>query len=114
MTKKRLEYGPVAVARWFDKTNTIGGWEPAFHSDNLISKFFWLSLFVAGCYFTILGVKTSIDQYFEYNTLTKLDFDYPQPSKLTLPAVALCHSNRVHCSNLYHVINDTLEVRTIF
>ena len=111
MSKKKedIKGHPLQVIRWFDRTNTLGGWTPSFHSDNCLSKVFWFILFIMGTYLTLEGVNDSIVQYYERNTLTKIENSYFTPARLNLPAVAICHSNRVHCGNLHKLIVNTSE-----
>ena len=89
-----------AVLKWFDKTNTLGGWEPAFHSDNRVSRFCWLILFLSGSGFTLMAIQQTVQQYFMFQTKIMIEQFY-QENGLVLPAVTICNSNRVHCGNLY-------------
>ena len=89
-----------AVLKWFDKTNTLGGWDPAFHSDNKVSRFCWLILFLSGSGFTLMAIQQTVQQYFMFQTKIMIEQFY-QENGLVLPAVTICNSNRVHCGNLY-------------
>ena len=89
-----------AVLKWFDKNNTLGGWDPAFHSDNKVSRFCWLILFLSGSGLTIMAICQTVQQYFMFQTKIIIEQFY-QENGLTLPAVTICNSNRVHCRNLY-------------
>ena len=97
------------VFLWYDCNNTVGGWTPTFHSDNIISRLCWGCLLILGNILTYQSIVKSFERYFEYNIVTTVESQF-QKNGLVLPAIAICNSNRVHCRNLYNVINDTKQV----
>ena len=55
--------GPVnEVVKWFDRNTTLGGWTPAFHSDNKWSRFFWTVLLLIGVSLTLTSIGSLIQQ----------------------------------------------------
>ena len=55
-------YPVVKVFKWFDQNTTLGGWTPAFHSDNKLSRFFWTVLFLFGISLTLTSIESLIQQ----------------------------------------------------
>ena len=109
--RKKVDMGHLVtdVLNWFLETNTLGGLSSSYHADNSKSGLYWFILFLAGCGLTLLGIRSTVVEYCKHNSLTKISYQYP--SQLTLPAVAICHSNRIHCYNLYDTIRAVPEVR---
>ena len=98
--------GPVKeVVKWFDRNTTLGGWTPAFHSDNNLSRAMWTVLLILGLALTAYSICMAFLRFFQYNIVTSTDIVYMK-SGIDLPAVTICNSNRVHCRNLYNVIRD--------
>ena len=99
------------VLQWFDQNNTLGGWTPSFHSDNKISRIFWTILFLKGVALTLWSIRAAFERYFEYHTITSIDLmSVDSNIGIPLPAFAICNSNRVHCKNLFNVINNIEKV----
>ena len=99
----------IEVLQWYDRSCNVAGWSRAFHSDNKLSKFIWTCLFMQGICLTILSVNKAIQRYYSYSTITTMENDFQQ--SIALPAIVICNSNRVHCGNLYNVINSTVQVK---
>ena len=97
------------VFKWFDENTTLGGWAPAFHSDNKLSRAFWTILLLIGASLTLWSIWQAFHRYFKYNTVTAIEQDFRD--YITLPAVTICNSNRIHCRNLYNVIYRNEQVR---
>ena len=102
-----------SVLLWFHRNNSIGGLACSCNADNQKSKAYWFVLFVIGSGLTTMGVWTTVAQYLEFNSLTRISYKFQ--SKLTMPAVTVCNSNRVHCYNLYETIrNISSQVISLF
>ena len=106
--KARCKYRALCVVKWFLRTNTMGGLTSSYHADNSKSSIYWFVLFMIGFVLTLMGISSTIIEYYNYNSLTKISYEYPR--ELTLPAVAICNSNRIHCYNLYDYIKAIPEV----
>ena len=108
--KTRCKYRALCVVKWFLRTNTMGGLTSSYHADNSKSSVYWFVLFLIGFVLTWMGISSTTIEYYKHNSLTKISYEYP--GELTLPAVAICNSNRIHCYNLYDYIKAIPEVGT--
>ena len=115
MEKKTLNKNSLSsrlwnVCKWFDTHTTLGGWEPAFHRENKLFRCLWFLIFLLCVYGTVWGLYNTITyQFLAFNTIISVFYDYP--FQLELPAVTICNSNRVHCTNLHKHI---LQVREYY
>ena len=94
--------------KWFFQNNSIGGLDHVTNADNIVSRVFWLILFLAGAGLTTYSTYNTIMNFFKYNTLTSVTME--NHPLLQFPAVTICNSNRIHCGNLYALITNTTAV----
>ena len=99
----------VSVLRWFYRNNSIGALSTACQTQPTLSRLFWLLLFLIGAGLTFFGVSKSIQSYY-YESRYTTSTTYQYKSQMMLPAMNICNNNRIHCKNLYQVINATEKV----
>jgi hypothetical protein len=104
--KPGKKLGTVAkeVHQWYLGFTSIGGLSQFSSNDLTISKIFWFILFVIGAVLTVIGFVTVVIDILAYQVTISVTLE--QRASLPFPGVTLCNQNRVHCGNLYDMVQD--------
>ena len=102
----------IHVFKRFYEFTSIGGITQIRDSHSKSSKCTWLILTIFAMLLTIVLVNRSIETYLNYETVTKIRMR--SDLKLDFPSVTICNQNRIHCRNLYNLIQSCTAVRIVF
>ena len=103
------------VAGWFWNFTSFGGFTQSRESDNLISKWVWLTLAILGYGITLFQCYKTVSTFFdgEFNTKTTFVSGNAFKTHIKFPSLTVCNSNRVHCGHLYDAIEKCTKVCVI-
>ena len=99
----------ISVLKWYYEFTSIAGITQTRDTNSKISKWAWLILTIFALVLTQHLVNKSIQTYLDHETVTKIGIK--SASKLDFPSVTICNQNRVHCRNLYNLIQNCTKVR---
>ena len=93
----------VNVWSWYFNFTQVGGLSQARSEDNKFFKILWFLGYAFGILLTIGTVLFLFRDYERYEIRTRIGIQ-SQPL-LNLPSVTICNSNKVHCGNLYKLVD---------
>ena len=79
-----------------------------FTTKELLSKLYWITIFLVFSVATIQALVKSFPEYLKHPVITQVS--YVQNNSLNFPSVTICSANRVHCGNLQKYIEECDKV----